>query len=87
LRFAATLEDQFEPNRIMSAEKAIEFFREECQPHQKIVKVTNCFLEISEVLKQLHDNPRLEAVTDISHARLLAVSILLKSSLTTNERQ
>jgi len=87
LRFAATLEDQFEPNRIMSAEKAIEFFREECQSHKKNVKVTNCFLEITEVLKQLHDNLRLEAVTDISHARLLAVSIMLKSSLTTNERQ
>jgi len=66
LRFAATLEDQFEPNRIMSAEKAIEFFREECQSHKKNVKVTNCFLEITEVLKQLHDNLRLEAVTDIS---------------------
>jgi len=88
LRFAATFEDQFEPNRIISAEKAVEFFRDVCQKdHRKIIKVTNCFLEITEVLKQLHDNRRIEAIINISHVRLLAVSILLKSSLNQEERQ
>jgi len=88
LRFAATYEDQFEPNRIISAEKAIEFFRDACQKDSRqIIKVTNCFLEMTEVLKQLHDNRRIEAIINISHVRLLAVSILLKSSLNPKERQ
>ena len=88
LRFAATLEEQFEPNRIMSAEKAIEFFREDCQTDsRKIVNVTHCFLEIAETLKQLYENPRLEAVTGISHTRLLAVAILMKTSLNKEERK
>jgi hypothetical protein len=87
LRFAATLEDSFESNRIMSAEKAIEFFRDECQETpSKIVKVTHCFLEIAETLKQFYENPRLDAVTRILHTRFLAVSIMMKTSLTKDER-
>ncbi|EDN71023.1 conserved hypothetical protein [Beggiatoa sp. PS] len=87
LRFAATLEDQYEPNRIMSAEKAIEFFRDECQANPRnIVKVTHCFLEIAETLKSLYENPRREAITRILHTRLLAVSIMMKNSLKKEER-
>jgi hypothetical protein len=88
LRFAATLEEPFEANRIMSAEKAIEFFREECQTdYRKIVKVTHCFMVIAETLKQLYENPRLEAVIGILHTRLLAVAILMKTSLSQEERE
>jgi len=83
LRFAATLEEHSEPNRIMSAEKAIEFFREECQkdPRKFTVKVTRCFLGIAETLKQFYENPRLDAVMGILHTRFLAVSIQMETSL------
>ena len=87
LRFAATLEDQYEPHRIMSAEKAIEFFRDECQANPRnIVKVTHCFLEIAETLKSLYENSRHEILTRILHTRLLAVAILMKNTLTKAER-
>lgn len=88
LRFAATLESPFQPSRIINAEKAIAFFRDVCQKDShKIIEVTNCFLKIAEILKQLHDNRRIEAIIGILHVRLLAVSILLKSSLNPEERQ
>jgi hypothetical protein len=87
LRIAATLEYQFEPNRIKSAENAIAFFREKCQENpRKIIKVTHCFLGIAETLKQLYENTPLEAVTGILHTRLLAIAIVMKSSLNKDER-
>lgn len=86
LRFAATLEDSNERSKISSAEDAIEFFRQRCEQNPKsVTDVSDKFLRIAEKLDYFVTNPRLNAVTKISHARLLAVSIMLSKPL--NESQ
>lgn len=82
LRFAATLEDSNERNKISSAEDAMEFFRKRCEEDPKLVTdVSDKFLRIAEKLDYFVTNSRLNAVTKISHTRLLAVSIMLSKAL------
>lgn len=88
LRFAATLQQPNVPNRIISAEKAIDFFREYCnQEPAAVISVSSDFLNIARKLEQLYENPRLSAVTDIIQARFLAVAIMLTESLNDQDRE
>lgn len=87
LRFVATLTDPELKSKIVSAEEAVGFFRRYCEANpEKIIKVTDDFLKIAGKLERLYANLRLRAVTDIVHARLLAVAILLNESLNDGEQ-
>jgi len=87
LRFAATLNQTYEPFKIMSAKDALEFFRIYCEKNPALViKVTDDFLKIAKSLDKLNDNPRWRAVTDILHARFLAVAIMYNPSLSDNDK-
>lgn len=82
LRFSATLRHPDSQNRIISAESAIEFFREYCENKPKaVIEISQHFLDVAIKLEELYENPRLRAVTDIIQARLLAVAIKLKQNL------
>ncbi len=86
LRFAATLTDSDGGSKLSSAESAMDFFRQECEKNPKnVVDVSNKFLTIAKQLEKIISNPRLKAVADISHARLLGVSIMLNKKLSKNE--
>lgn len=88
LRFAATLKHPDQQNRIASAEKSLEFFREYCeQKPGAVIEVTQELLDVATKLEELYQNPRLRAVTDIIQARLLAVSIMLNESLNEHTRR
>jgi hypothetical protein len=88
LKFAATLENSNSQSKINSPENAMDFFRKKCGKNPKIViEVSANFLKITEQLERLSKNPRLNAVTKISHARLLAVAIMLNESLDKNSKQ
>lgn len=88
LGFAATLRHHNEQSKILSAQDSIEFFRASCEKDPaKVIDVTDYLLEIVRKLEKLFSNRRLEAVTDISHARLLAVAIMLTNSLNNNEQK
>ncbi len=87
LRFSATFKQPHLANRITSSANAIEFFRDYCEREPTaVVEVSSEFLSIAEQLKDLYGNRRLEAVTDILHARLLAVAIMMTESLSDQER-
>lgn len=88
LRFAATLIDKELKSRIVSAEEAVDFFRHYCETKpERILKVSNSFLTIAGKLEKLYANRRLRAVTDIAHARLLAVAVMLCEYLNDMERK
>jgi hypothetical protein len=88
LRFAATLKHPELQNRIVTAENAMEFFRDYCEQNPiAVLEVSQEFLRIAEKLEQLYENPRLRAVTDIIQARLLAVAIMLNESLNGQEQK
>jgi hypothetical protein len=60
----------------------MEFFRKRCEHNPKLVTdVSDKFLRIAEKLDYFVTNSRLNAVTKISHTRLLAVSIMLSNAL------
>lgn len=82
MRFAAALEGSNATSKISSAEKAIEFFRDQCQQDpRETVEVSEKFLNIAEQLEKLFTDKRLKAVTKILHARLLATAIMLNEVL------
>jgi hypothetical protein len=88
LRFAATLKHPEEQSRILSAADAVEFFRSYCEKEPSaVIQVSDEFLDIAKKLDKLYANPRLKAVTDIAHARLLAISVMLNKVMNNTEKE
>ncbi len=86
LRFAATLADIEGGSKLSSSESAMDFFRKECENNPKsVVDVSDKFLKIAQQLEKIISNPRLKAVSNISHARLLGIAIMLNKTLSDNE--
>jgi hypothetical protein len=102
LRFAATLHRQEVlhivdpdlkeykeriPSRPMSAEDAIGLFRSLSEADAgRVTDVTLWLLDIAQALKDLYTNKRIAAVTDIAHARLVAVAVKMRSDLSEQDR-
>lgn len=77
LRFAATLKQEKSPSKTLSAEDSYKYFQEYCSiDYRRVVEICEWLRDIAIHLNDLYLNPRLSAVTDIAHARLLAVAIL-----------
>lgn len=88
LRFAATLIQKDEPSKPLAAEAAFGFFRDLCMAQPtKVVEVSTWLCDVAASLDELCSNPRLAAVTDIAHARLLAVSLMQTDALNSSSRQ
>ncbi len=87
LRFAATLKHPAQQSKIISAEIAMDYFREFCENKpESVLDVSLEILEISDKLDQLYSKHRLKAVTDIVQARLLAVAILMAEKYTKSDK-
>lgn len=88
LRFAATLKHDTELSKTLSSEGAFDFFRSYCtEKPTRIIEVGKWLYEVTNHLTLLYSNPRLSAVTDIAHARLLAIAILQSSKIDRKERE
>lgn len=71
----------------LSVEKSIETFREACnQDGRKVIEISQWIYKVTEELVKVYSNPRLNAVTDISHARMLAIAIRLAEHYSTDDR-
>lgn len=82
LSVAATLWNKEQISKPLSAEKAIELFRElSLENPLYIVEISNWILDVTDKLVDIYSNHRINAVTDISHARILAVAIKLSGKL------
>ncbi|MDP3056900.1 MAG: HNH endonuclease family protein [bacterium] len=87
VRFSATLKNIDKALRkVMSPESALDFFKEDCISVQKIIETTKHIEEVVLCLSKLYDDEKLKAVTDVSQARLLAVSIMLKYNNENNKK-
>jgi uncharacterized protein with ParB-like and HNH nuclease domain len=88
LRFTATLMHSSPISQPVSGDESLLQFRSLCEsmPH-KVIEITQKILEVTEKLTKLHSTKRLEAVIEISYARLLAVAIYLNPSLDDQQRQ
>ena len=93
IRFAATLKEESGAGRPLSAEDTLEFFKTDCTKLSsndlvinKIIENTVWLKEITSCLSKLYADKRRNAVTDITQARLLALSIMLRKDLREEER-
>jgi hypothetical protein len=87
LRFAATLKHDTELSKTLSAEDAFDFFRSYCTEKPiRILEVGKWLYDVTHQLTNLYSNRRLSSVTDIVHARLLAIAIFQSTKLNKKER-
>jgi uncharacterized protein with ParB-like and HNH nuclease domain len=91
VRFAATLKTQSDAGRPLSAEDALEFFRNDIRESQnkiqRIIKNTLWIKDVSSCLSDLYTDKAKKAVTDITQARLLAIAIMLSKKLKEIDRE
>lgn len=88
LVFAATLKQQVSPNRPMGQADAADLLRNQAAGGpEPVIRVTRWLKSVTEAVDRLHANRRLNAVTEIVQARLLAVAIMLRLDLSEDFRQ
>ena len=86
LRFAATLRVEEAPSRPLGEEDSADCLRLLGKNAKSIRGVAEWLLEVTKACDEIMKNPRLNAVTGIAQARLLAVAILLRNDIQDNDR-
>lgn len=93
VRFAATLAAVSGAGRPLSQDDALQFFKNECMREddrdlnvKNIIDRTEWLVKIASCLDELYKDKRLQAVTVVTQARLLAVAIKLKEGIDDNQR-
>lgn len=77
LRFAATLWDEQQANRVYSEEQSLEVFRKSVQSDMNhAINISEHLLKTTETLDRLAKDKSLAAVTKVSQARFLAAAII-----------
>ena len=80
LRFAATLRSNLQVSKTFGEQKAVEDLMDRCNNAAESIDITNWLLKVSKAYEKLleYASTYRKAVIKIAHARLLAVSILLR---------
>ena len=86
LRFAATLHKSNMPHRPLNERDAVDEFRDSADDAESIRKAARWLLRVTEACDKVISNPRQNAVTRISQARLLAVAIHLMDDIQESDR-
>ena len=88
LRFAATLRSDDSQNRVLNEETATKLLRDQCNGDpSKVIETTKWIKSVTEAVDGLTATVRRNAVTQISHARLVAVAVDLRSDLEEDEKK
>jgi Protein of unknown function DUF262/Protein of unknown function (DUF1524) len=87
LRIAATLRMPTEQSRLLSEEASVDHFRTICDSAKQLREVSSWLLEVTKICDQIKSDRRLDAVTKISQARLLAAAIMLRSDASSEQRK
>jgi hypothetical protein len=87
LRITATLYYGPGQGKPRSADESLELLRKECTSFEKPTKISARLLDVARKLVKLHASPHLKPVTQILHARLLAVAIMTASGVSDNEQR
>ena len=87
LRFAATLHVHQAPSRPLGEEASVEELNSVAKTAKNIRAVANWLLSVTRACDAVTANPRLNAVTRISQARLLATAIHLRDNITSEDKE
>ena len=87
LRFAATLIYQYQASKVFEEGRAVECLMDKVDGEAaKTVEISNWLLKVVNAVNRLQEEMR-QPVTKVQHARLLAVSIMLRSFPEAEERK
>lgn len=86
LRFAATLMTEEAQSRPLSEQGSVDLFRMAATNAKQIRNVAAWLLRVTQACEVITANPRLNAVTRISQARLLAIAIHLREDISEKQR-
>jgi hypothetical protein len=86
LRITATLYYGPGQGKPRSADDSLELLRQECSSFQKPKQISTRLLDVARKLAALYSSSHLKPVTEILHARLLAVAIKSAKGVTESER-
>jgi Protein of unknown function DUF262/Protein of unknown function (DUF1524) len=87
LRITATLYYGPGQGKPRSADESLELLRKECVSFEKPKQISTRLLDVARKVVVLYASPHLEPVTEILHARLLAVAIMTATGVSDNERR
>jgi hypothetical protein len=87
LRFAATLKNGDAPSRPLGEQDSVELLRSLATDASLIRQVASWVLAVTKACHTVTSNPRINAVTRISQARLLATAICLRNDITIAQRK
>lgn len=87
LRFAATLRADEAPSRPLGEQDSVDVVRAVATDAKRIREVANWLLRVTQACDTVTANPRLNAVTRISQARLLAIAIHLRDDIKVKQRE
>lgn len=86
LRYAATLRTKDAPRRPLGEKDAVESFRQDSTTAKSIRESAGWLLKVTQACDSVVGNNRINAVTRISQARLLATAIYLRDDLSQADR-
>lgn len=86
LRITATLYYGLEQGKPRSADDSLDAVRDACDSPQKPEQITRKLLRVSELVTRIYQNAQWTVVTDILHARVLAVALYLADGVSDVER-
>ena len=86
LRFAATLKMEESPSRPLGEQDAVDLLRSAAGNAKQIRDVASWLLRVTQACDTVTANPRVNAVTRISQARLLATAIHLRDDIKGSQR-
>ena len=87
LRFAATLYQDVQPSKPLSETDAVSEFRNRAVGAESIRTASHWLLEVTKACNKVFADPRRNAITKISQARLLAVAIHLKKDIGHDDKE
>lgn len=87
LRFAATLYQSNQPSKPLSETDAVDEFRAKADDVQSIRKAAHWLLNVTKACDKVFADPRRNAITKISQARLLAVAINLRDNISVDDKE
>lgn len=86
LRFAATLKHKEKQSRPISEENSVQLLHDLANSPNNIIEIAHWLLDVTQACDKIKSDNRLNSITDISQARLLAVAIYLRKDLKKQER-
>lgn len=86
LRVTSTLYYGTEQGKPRPAEESLDVFRDACTTPAAPEQISKRLLRVAKLLTAIYRQPQLEVVTDILHARVLAVALHLATGVSETER-